>query len=1391
MKYQQTKPIRRAVVPGRACILVLGMHRSGTSALTRVLNLLGCALPSDLLGANYSNPEGHWESLRAIEINDSLLNALGRRWDDIRELPVDWLGRPETDIARQQIRAFVDREFSPYMLSVLKEPRLCHLAPLWIEVLHEAGIQARIVIPVRHPAEVAYSLARRDGIAVGRTHLLWMQHLLQAEAASRGELRVLCHFHELLADWRTQAARIGSALNLKWPSDNEQSAALIDEFLRPNLRHADARSGEDIGSKMTLPSLVSRLYAELGSKDDERAWTAIARASVKVAEASALYSPGITEIAQRLERSEHEASAANALLSSSIAERERRQQTTERIASHVEQNVARLQELSNQIRAHRSELQPAIDLQAQQLVQWRTETQLLLDRPDKAQRQLAELAESLQGQVREQREAAARVLERQDLLIASLSESLAAKELRINELGQSRAEDREFMRDLSAAAQERAARIDELERELAAAIEIRETHIAHQDHIIHLRDQVVVDLRTAMAGIEARAEGIEQGLSDAEREIAARGKRIAELSTEVAAANESIRQLLLSHSWRITRPLRKLSSLLSGKSNGELALPQARTGSDGYTPHAADAGATQVSASQLEAVPESFDDSEFDADFYLAQYPDIALAGVDPRKHYFEHGRAEGRRGTPPELPLAGGGVAFDPNKETVLVASHEASRTGAPVLSLNIVQELIGTYNVISCVLGEGPLVDTFRQESTLLLGPVRLRNDQFSAHCLVTKLLEKYPVKFAIVNSIESRALLEPLAKHGVPAVSLIHEFAAYTRPRHAFREAIFWAGETIFSTPITHENAVSEFPELSTHEFPILPQGRCRLLPSNEDEASREKEVLRIRNALRPGGESDDKVVILGAGFVQQRKGVDLFVKCAARVLQSDRGRNCRFVWIGKGYDPENDMGYSVYLADQLRRSGLEQHMSIIDETSSIETAYEVADILLISSRLDPLPNVAIDAMAHGLPVLCFDRTTGIADFLAEDGLAGQCVSPYLDTADMAEKVLALAASEPERRRVGERMKQLVASKFDMSRYVQSLDQIASSAGRSTAGRREFVGEIMDSGVFRPDYFLSQPQHNQRAEDLVEHEYMRSWATGISRRKLFPGFHPGIYTEQCTTAHPDVEPLADFLRSGRPEGPWKYDVISSGEASLPVPAETRVALHLHVYYADMLPDILRRLGLNQIRPDLFVSVPDAQVAADIEDVLKTYAGLVVDAQVVPNRGRDIGPFLTAFGPELVNDYDIVGHLHTKKTVDVKDEAVGRNWHTFLVENLIGGQSCMADTIVGRMAADPSIGMVFPDDPNVIGWSGNLAIAKVIGQRLGVDDYPEHFLFPIGTMFWARIEAIRPLFDLHLAWEDYPPEPIAYDGTMLHALERLFPFVVVAQGGRLALTNVPGITR
>jgi hypothetical protein len=132
------------------------------------------------------------------------------------------------------------------------------------------------------------------------------------------------------------------------------------------------------------------------------------------------------------------------------------------------------------------------------------------------------------------------------------------------------------------------------------------------------------------------------------------------------------------------------------------------------------------------------------------------------------------------------------------------------------------------------------------------------------------------------------------------------------------------------------------------------------------------------------------------------------------------------------------------------------------------------------------------------------------------------------------------------------------------------------------------------------------------------------------------------------------------------------------------------------------------------------------------------------VPNRGRDIAPLLTEFARTIVDNYDIVGHVHTKRTADLTDGRIGESWYRFLLENLVGGRAPMADEILSRMAAEPHVGMVFPDDPHIVGWTGNRAGARELTARLQLGSLPENPVFPVGSMFWARVPALRSLFGL-----------------------------------------------
>ena len=104
-----------------------------------------------------------------------------------------------------------------------------------------------------------------------------------------------------------------------------------------------------------------------------------------------------------------------------------------------------------------------------------------------------------------------------------------------------------------------------------------------------------------------------------------------------------------------------------------------------------------------------------------------------------------------------------------------------------------------------------------------------------------------------------------------------------------------------------------------------------------------------------------------------------------------------------------------------------------------------------------------------------------------------------------------------------------------------------------------------------------------------------------------------------------------------------------------------------------------------------------------------------------------------------------------------------------------------------------MFPADPNLIGLVERTAdaAAEALAPRLGLGDLPEYIDFPVGSMFWMRAAALEPIVALGLDWADYPPEPVAYDGTLLHALERLFPLVAESRGMEVAVTHMTGLTR
>lgn len=257
--------------------LVLGMHRSGTSAATQLLALAGCGLPENLVTADEHNARGYFEPWRVAVLNDERLRAAGGAWDD----PFGFPFRPLPDDEAWRVRAasVLTEEYGAARSPLLKDPRVSVLLPLWRPVFDDAGLSPLCVIPVRDPLEVAKSLAKRDGFSLDKSILLWCAYMLAAELYSRDLPRVFVNFDSLLTDWRAQAVRIEAAHDRPLPKLDAAAAEQIDAFLSPEMRHH--RAGESLKDVSPAGALAAPLLAwfQAAARDEAQSHAALDQAA--------------------------------------------------------------------------------------------------------------------------------------------------------------------------------------------------------------------------------------------------------------------------------------------------------------------------------------------------------------------------------------------------------------------------------------------------------------------------------------------------------------------------------------------------------------------------------------------------------------------------------------------------------------------------------------------------------------------------------------------------------------------------------------------------------------------------------------------------------------------------------------------------------------------------------------------------------------------------------------------------------------------------------------------------------------------------------------------------------------------------------------------------------
>lgn len=221
---------------GGMAVFVLGMHRSGTPALTRVLNLLGFGLPGNLLPANFGNRRGYWEPRDMMQLNERILDQLDRVWFDPKPIHVDDLPNGLRATFVGEAAAFLAQSASGGQSVVPKDPRVSRLLPIWLEASRMAGLDARAIFSCRHPLEVAASLETRDGMEIAHGLELWKSYMLEAEVYSRQLARYAVRYGALLEDWQAELRPALSAIDADY-AGSEKVDGQVGDFLSAGGRH--------------------------------------------------------------------------------------------------------------------------------------------------------------------------------------------------------------------------------------------------------------------------------------------------------------------------------------------------------------------------------------------------------------------------------------------------------------------------------------------------------------------------------------------------------------------------------------------------------------------------------------------------------------------------------------------------------------------------------------------------------------------------------------------------------------------------------------------------------------------------------------------------------------------------------------------------------------------------------------------------------------------------------------------------------------------------------------------------------------------------------------------------------------------------------------------------
>ena len=246
-----------------------------------------------------------------------------------------------------------------------------------------------------------------------------------------------------------------------------------------------------------------------------------------------------------------------------------------------------------------------------------------------------------------------------------------------------------------------------------------------------------------------------------------------------------------------------------------------------------------------------------------------------------------------------------------------------------------------------------------------------------------------------------------------------------------------------------------------------------------------------------------------------------------------------------------------------------------------------------------------------------------------------------------------------------------------------------------------------------------------------------------------------------------------------PSNYSLLKDNDSK-------KIGLFFHIYFEDLIEECFNYASNVPEYVDIFITTDKESKKIKIENKFSELKNKV-DIKIIENRGRDVSAFLVPNREEILK-YDIACFAHDKKTKQLRPELKGEEFKYKCLENILGNKN-FVNNIINLFVENPRLGLLSPPAPNHAEFYGNLGrewgenyditveFLKDLKIEINVDKGKAP-IAPYGTMFWFRPKAMKKLLEKTWKYEDFPKEPNKIDGTMLHAIERAYPFVVQEAG-------------